>query len=42
MIKTKNTKKMEEEVADWTCLACACARFLQLGVEELERQVLDN
>jgi hypothetical protein len=42
MIKTKNIKKMEEEVDDRTCLACACAGFLQMSVEERGRQVLDN
>jgi hypothetical protein len=33
-IKTKNTKKMEEEVVGRPCLACFCAGFLQVSVEE--------
>jgi hypothetical protein len=49
MIKTKNTKKMEEEVAGQThpwptghVLACACVGFLQVSVEERGRHILDN
>jgi hypothetical protein len=42
MIKTKNIKKNGGRSGDRTCLACACAGFLQMSVEERGRQVLDN